>query len=102
MVPNMVQRAKNFYYPIWVWCQKFFIGAKNFCSVPMVPKKKLDLDELRHYIRYIMSRRDHMSLDIARPRFNKEKNSECNKSIYKLIPGSEQEIEKLSRTIYQG
>ena len=74
MVPNMVQRAKNFYYPIWVWCQKFFIGAKNFCSVPMVPKKKLDLDELRHYIRYIMSRRDHMSLDIARPRFNKEKN----------------------------
>ena len=34
--------------------------------------------------------------------FNKEKNSECNKFIYKLIPGSEQEIEKLSRTIYQG
>ena len=33
--------------------------------------------------------------------FNKEKNSECNKYIYKLIPGSEQEIEKLSRTIYQ-
>ena len=34
--------------------------------------------------------------------FNKQKNGECNKSIYKLIPGSEQEIEKLSRTIYQG
>ena len=34
--------------------------------------------------------------------FNKEKNSECNKFIYKLIPGSEQQIEKLSRTIYQG
>ena len=34
--------------------------------------------------------------------FNKQKNAECNKSIYKLIPGSEQEIEKLSRTIYQG
>ena len=34
--------------------------------------------------------------------FNKAKNSECNKFIYKLIPGSEQEIEKLSRTIYQG
>ena len=34
--------------------------------------------------------------------FNKGKNSECNKFIYKLIPGSEQEIEKLSRTIYQG
>ena len=34
--------------------------------------------------------------------FNKEKNSECNKFIYKLIPGSEQQIEKLSRTMYQG
>ena len=34
--------------------------------------------------------------------FNKEKNSECNKFIYTLIPGSEQQIEKLSRTIYQG
>ena len=34
--------------------------------------------------------------------FNKKKNSECNKSTYDLIPGSKEEIEKLSRTIYQG
>ena len=34
--------------------------------------------------------------------FNKQKNSECNKSTYHLIPGSKEKIEKLSRTIYQG
>ena len=34
--------------------------------------------------------------------FNKKKNDECNKSTYDLIPGSKEEIEKLSRTIYQG
>ena len=34
--------------------------------------------------------------------FNKKKNEECNKSTYDLIPGSKEEIEKLSRTIYQG
>ena len=34
--------------------------------------------------------------------FNKKKNSECNKFTYDLIPGSKEEIEKLSRTIYQG
>ena len=34
--------------------------------------------------------------------FNKQKNSECNKSTYNLIPGSKEKIEKLSRTIYQG
>ena len=34
--------------------------------------------------------------------FNKKKNDECNKSTYDLIPGSKEEIEKLSRTIYAG
>ena len=34
--------------------------------------------------------------------FNKSKNTECNKFIYKQIKGSEEKIEKLSRTIYQG
>tara|TARA_B100000579_G_scaffold221634_1_gene181295 strand:- start:39 stop:425 length:387 start_codon:yes stop_codon:yes gene_type:complete len=34
--------------------------------------------------------------------FNKRKNSECNDSTYKLIPGSKEKIEKLSRTIYKG
>ncbi len=34
--------------------------------------------------------------------FNKQKNSECNDSTYKLIPGSKEKIEKLSRTIYKG
>ena len=34
--------------------------------------------------------------------FNKSKNTECNKFIYKQIKGSEQKIEKLSRTIYAG
>ena len=34
--------------------------------------------------------------------FNKQKNSECNKSTYEIIPGSKEKIEKLSRTIYQG
>ena len=34
--------------------------------------------------------------------FNKSKNSECNKFIYKQIKGSEEKIEKLSRTIYAG
>ena len=32
--------------------------------------------------------------------FNKSKNTECNKFIYKQIKGSEGKIEKLSRTIY--
>ena len=30
------------------------------------------------------------------------KNGECNKFIYKQIKGSEDKIEKLSRTIYAG
>ena len=34
--------------------------------------------------------------------FNKGMNDKCNKFIYKLIPGSKEEIEKLSRTIYGG
>ena len=34
--------------------------------------------------------------------FDKGMNDKCNKFIYKLIPGSEEEIEKLSRTIYAG
>ena len=34
--------------------------------------------------------------------FNKSKNSECNKFIYKQIKGSKEKIEKLSRTIYAG
>ena len=34
--------------------------------------------------------------------FNKSKNAECNKFIYKQIKGSEEKIEKLSRTIYAG
>ena len=34
--------------------------------------------------------------------FDKAKNGECNKFIYKQIKGSEQKIEKLSRTIYAG
>ena len=34
--------------------------------------------------------------------FDKGMNNECNKFIYKLIPGSKEEIEKLSRTIYGG
>ena len=33
--------------------------------------------------------------------FNKSKNTECNKFIYKQIKGSELKIEKLSRTIYR-
>ena len=34
--------------------------------------------------------------------FDKGMNNECNKFIYKLIPSSKEEIEKLSRTIYGG
>ena len=34
--------------------------------------------------------------------FDKAKNGECNKFIYKQIKGSEEKIEKLSRTIYAG
>ena len=34
--------------------------------------------------------------------FDKGMNDKCNKFIYKLIPGSKEEIEKLSRTIYGG
>ena len=34
--------------------------------------------------------------------FDKAKNGECNKFIYKQIKGSEKKIEKLSRTIYAG
>ena len=34
--------------------------------------------------------------------FNKGMNDKCNKFIYKLVPGSKEEIEKLSRTIYAG
>ena len=33
---------------------------------------------------------------------DKSKNTECNKFIYKQIKGSEEKIEKLSRTIYAG
>ena len=48
-----------------------------------------------------MEKSTEIEFYVTKP-FNKEKNSECNKFIYKLIPGSEQEIEKLSRTIHQG
>ena len=34
--------------------------------------------------------------------FNNSMNNKCNKFIHKLIPGSKEEIEKLSRTIYGG
>ena len=34
--------------------------------------------------------------------FDKAKNGECNKFIYKQIKGSKEKIEKLSRTIYAG
>jgi hypothetical protein len=34
--------------------------------------------------------------------FDNSMNNKCNKFIYKLIPGSKEEIEKLSRTIYGG
>ena len=34
--------------------------------------------------------------------FDKGMNEKCNKFIYNLIPGSKDEIEKLSRTIYAG
>ena len=34
--------------------------------------------------------------------FDKTMNNKCNKFIYKLIPGSKEEVEKLSRTIYGG
>tara|TARA_Y100001970_G_C14136787_1_gene804728 strand:- start:896 stop:1279 length:384 start_codon:yes stop_codon:yes gene_type:complete len=34
--------------------------------------------------------------------FNKSKNVDCNKFIYKQIKGSKDKIEKLSRTIYAG
>ena len=34
--------------------------------------------------------------------FDISMNNKCNKFIYKLIPGSKEEIEKLSRTIYGG
>ena len=34
--------------------------------------------------------------------FDNSMNNKCNKFIYKLIPGSKKEIEKLSRTIYGG
>ena len=44
---------------------------------------------------------EHVDKDYGKP-FNKDMNNECNKFIYKLIPGSKEEIEKLSRTIYGG
>ena len=34
--------------------------------------------------------------------FDNSMNNKCNKFIHKLIPGSKEEIEKLSRTIYGG
>ena len=34
--------------------------------------------------------------------FDKGMNDKCNVFIYKQIPGSKEEIEKLSRTIYAG
>ena len=34
--------------------------------------------------------------------FDNSVNNKCNKFIYKLIPGSKEEVEKLSRTIYGG
>ena len=34
--------------------------------------------------------------------FDNSMNNKCNKFIYKIIPGSKEEIEKLSRTIYGG
>ena len=44
---------------------------------------------------------EHVDKVYGKP-FNKDMNNECNKFIYKLIPGSKEEIEKLSRTIYAG
>ena len=44
---------------------------------------------------------EHVDKVYGKP-FNKGMNDKCNKFIYKLIPGSKEEIEKLSRTIYAG
>ena len=44
---------------------------------------------------------EHVDKVYGKP-FNKGMNDKCNKFIYKLIPGSKEEIEKLSRTIYGG
>ena len=44
---------------------------------------------------------EHVDKVYGKP-FNKSMNDKCNKFIYKLIPGSKEEIEKLSRTIYAG
>ena len=44
---------------------------------------------------------EHVDKVYGKP-FDKGMNDKCNKFIYKLIPGSKEEIEKLSRTIYGG
>ena len=44
---------------------------------------------------------EHVDKVYGKP-FDKNMNDQCNKFIYKLIPGSKEEIEKLSRTIYAG
>ena len=44
---------------------------------------------------------EHVDKVYGKP-FNKGMNDKCNKFIYKLVPGSKEEIEKLSRTIYAG
>ena len=58
-------------------------------------KEKVSDDEMNRGMN------EHVDKVYGKP-FNKSKNSECNKFIYKQIKGSEEKIEKLSRTIYAG
>ena len=58
-------------------------------------KEKVSEDEMNKGMN------EHVDKVYGKP-FNKGMNDKCNKFIYKLIPGSKEEIEKLSRTIYAG
>ena len=75
----------------------------HYSATAVLPADTIEVTDMEMALASVKVLRSFLQKEkVSDDEMNKGMNDKCNKFIYKLIPGSKEEIEKLSRTIYGG
>ena len=75
----------------------------HYSATAVLPADSIEVKDMEMALASVKVIRSFLQKEqVSDDEMNKGMNDKCNKFIYKLIPGSKEEIEKLSRTIYGG